>query len=163
MNTLEAINRLTYTVSNSNKCNDSDKEALNQIIDDYNKIASNNVKEHYLLAKLYCGFLIVNMEKSGDIIEANKDVNKILKHPLKGLLQRLLSVFKHQNLNNYFNKKAVYDPFLNKQNFEDYEHLFPELSHESVEQAWDALDIDTLTSHFEFSVNQSIINFKNHA
>lgn len=163
MKTSDAFKRLSFTLSKRNKPNDTDIEAFNKIIEDYNKIASENTKEHYLFAKLYAVILRVNSEYRGDVSEANKDINKILSEPLEFHLQRLLMILKHQNLTNYFNSKQIYDPLLNKENFERYKNLFPEISAKGIKYADEAWNIDTLKAYFEFNVNQSIINFKDNA
>lgn len=163
MKTSEAFKRLVFTIGKKNKPNETDIEALNKIIDDYNKIASENTKEHYLFAKLYAVILMVNSEFHGDVSQANKDINKILSEPLEFHLQRLLIFLKQQNLNNYFNSKDIYDPLLNIESYDRYKQLFPEVSKESIDYAFNAWNIEILTSYFEFNVNQSIINFKDNA
>lgn len=160
MKTAQAIERLSFTISKENKPNQTDKDALNQVIKDLNKQAEENVKEHYLFAKLYAVMLRVNTEFHGDISLANKDINEILATPLHVQLHKLLVLLKRQNLSNYFKSKDIYDPLLNKENYETYKKLFPEINSEGVAMAFDAWDIDNLTAHFQFSVNQSIINFK---
>lgn len=160
MKTSDAFKRLSFTIGKKNKPNDTDIEALNQIISDYNKLSSNNTKEHYLFAKLYAVALRINSEYRGDVSEANKDINKILSEPLDNHLYKLLVLLKNQNLNNYFESKDIYDPLLNKENFDRYKHLFPEINSEGIVYAYDAWDFDKLKLHFEYNVNQSIINFK---
>lgn len=161
MKTSEALKRLSYTISNENKPNQTDKEALNQIIRDQKKQAEETTKEHYLFAKLYAVVLRSNTEFLGDIVEANKVVNDILSNPLEDQLRRLLIVLKGQNLVNYFESKSIVDPLLNKENFETYKKLFPEISKEGIDYSFNAWDMDNLTAHFQFTVNQSLINFKN--
>lgn len=161
MNTTEALKRLHFTISKGNKPNQLDIEALNQIIRDQKKQAEKTTKEHYLFAKLYAFVLRVNTEFHGDVVKANKDVNKILDDPLEYHLERLLSVLKHQNISNYFESKSIFDPLLNKENFETYKKLFPEISKEGIDYAFNAWDMDNLTAHFQFTINQSIKNFKN--
>ena len=161
MNTTEALKRLRFTISKGNKPNQLDIEALNQIIRDQKKQAEETTKEHYLFAKLYSVVLRSNTEFLGDITKANKVVNDILSSSLEDQLQRLLLVLKHQNLSNYFESKSIFDPLLNKENFETYKKLFPEISKEGIDYVFNAWDMDNLTAHFQFTVNQSLINFKN--
>jgi len=161
MKTSEAIKRLHFTISKKNKPNESDIEALNQIIRDYKKQSEETTKEHYLLAKLYAVVLRSNTEHLEDINKANAVVNDILSSPLENHIQRLLLVVKHQNLSNYFESKEIYDPLLNKENFESYKNLFPEISKEGIDYAFNAWDTENITQHFQFTVNQSLINFKN--
>ena len=161
MKTSEALKRLHFTISKGNKPNNIDVEALNQIIRDQKKQAEETTKEHYLFAKLYAVVLRSNTEFHGDIVKANKVVNDILSSPLEDQLQRLLLVLKGQNLSNYFESKSIFDPLLNKENFETYKKLFPQISKEGIDYSFNAWDMDNLTAHFQFTVNQSLINFKN--
>ena len=161
MKTSEALKRLHFTISKGNKPNQLDIEALNQIIRDQKKQAEETTKEHYLFAKLYAVVLRSNTEFLGDIVEANKVVNDILSNSLEEQLRRLLLVLKGQNLSNYFESKSIFDPLLNKENFEAYKHLFPQISIEGIDYSFNAWDMENLKSHFQFTVNQSLINFKN--
>ena len=161
MKTSEALKRLHFTISKGNKPNQLDIEALNQIIRDQKKQAEETTKEHYLFAKLYAVVLRSNTEFLGDITEANRVVNDILSNSLEEQLRRLLLVLKGQNLSNYFESKSIFDPLLNKENFETYKHLFPQISIEGIDYSFNAWDMENLKSHFQFTVNQSLINFKN--
>ena len=161
MKTSEALKRLHFTISKGNKPNQLDIEALNQIIRDQKKQAEETTKGHYLLAKLYAVVLRSNTEFHGDITEANRVVNDILSNSLEEQLRRLLLVLKGQNLSNYFESKSIFDPLLNKENFETYKHLFPQISIEGIDYSFNAWDMENLKSHFQFTVNQSLINFKN--
>ena len=161
MNTTEALKRLHFTISKGNKPNQLDIEALNQIIRDQKKQAEETTKYHYLFAKLYAVVLRSNTEFLGDITEANRVVNDILSNSLEEQLRRLLLVLKGQNLSNYFESKSIFDPLLNKENFETYKHLFPQISIEGIDYSFNAWDMENLKSHFQFTVNQSLINFKN--
>lgn len=161
MKTSEALKRLHFTISKGNKPNQLDIEALNQIIRDQKKQAEETTKEHYLFAKLYAVVLRSNTEFLGDITEANRVVNDILSNSLEEQLRRLLLVLKGQNLSNYFESKSIFDPLLNKENFETYKNLFPQISIEGIDYSFNAWDMENLKSHFQFTVNQSLINFKN--
>ena len=161
MKTSEALKRLHFTISKGNKPNQLDIEALNQIIRDQKKQAEETTKDHYLFAKLYAVVLRSNTEFLGDIVEANKVVNDILSNSLEEQLRRLLLVLKGQNLSNYFESKSIFDPLLNKENFETYKNLFPQISIEGIDYSFNAWDMENLKSHFQFTVNQSLINFKN--
>lgn len=158
MKTQDALKRLSFTISKGNRPNDTDKEAFNQILRDFKKQSEETVQENRLLAKLYAHYLC----KYDDIQKSNKAINKILSTPLENHLYSLLLHLKHENLNNYFNSKDIFDPLLNKENYERYKDLFPEISSEGMKYAWEAWNEDNLKLHFEHSFNQSIINFKNH-
>lgn len=156
----DAVNRLSYTISKGHKPNDSDKIALNKIISDLNANSNENVKEHYLLAKLYAVMLNRNTEFHGDIIRANQDINKILSDPLEHHLELLLNTLRIQNVQNFFEHKNIYDPLLNLDNYERYKNLFPEINSQNLKEAFDAWDKDNLLAHFTNTVNQSILCFK---
>lgn len=160
MNIQAAIERLSYTISKGHKPNESDKIALNKVIHDLNANAKETVNEHYLFAKLYAVILRVNTEGHGDVIKANRDINKILSEPLDYHLERLLLVLKMQNVQNFFEHKNIFDPLLNMENFETYKNLFPEINAESMKIAYDAWTTETLENHFTNTVNQSILCFK---
>jgi len=167
MKTAKAIERLSWRLTPDSKGNYkifnpnfTDRDALNQIIKDLNKQAEENVKEHYLFAKLYAVMLRVNTEFHGDIIRANLDLNKILSEPLEHHLQKLLIILKLQNVQNFFEHKNIYDPLLNMDSYERYSNLFPDITPENMFIAFDAWDMEKLEEHFKFTVNQSIINFK---
>lgn len=161
MNTKQSIDRLSYTISKGNKPNETDKIAFNKIISDVNKQASETMHENLLFAKLYAVMLRVNTEFHGCIIEANKDVNKILSEPLTYHLQRLEMVLKMQNVKNLFEHKNIVDPLLNLENFETYKNLFPEINAESLKYAHEVWNEETLKGHFTHAVNQSLITYKN--
>ena len=50
---MKAINRLAYTISNGNKPNATDVEALNQLIEYINKEKQRELNNNILFAKLY--------------------------------------------------------------------------------------------------------------
>jgi len=120
MKTIKAVERLAWRLTPDAKGNykvfnpnQIDKDALNQIIKDLNKQAEENIKEHYLFAKLYAVMLWANTEFHGDIIRANSDLNKILSEPLEYHLQRLLTVLKLQNVKNFFEHKNILSSYSN--------------------------------------------------
>lgn len=84
MNLLKAINRLTYTVSNGNKCNDTDITALNSVIDWINRQKEERIFHNHHFAKLamfiYNEFL-VNYKGDNKICE--RELCRILEIPLQ--------------------------------------------------------------------------------
>lgn len=80
----DAIKRLGYTISNQNKPNQTDAEAINEIIRFTNNAFSNSVNDNLLFAKLLAidlkrRYLICNQ----DINETLKSLSRDLKNPLE--------------------------------------------------------------------------------
>jgi hypothetical protein len=160
MKITDAIQRLSYTISNTNKPNETDKLALNKIIQDLNKSSAETLQENLLFAKLYALFLYKYSMHYNDIGFANKQLNKELSFPLSyhlGLLQVELS---RVNMQDYFQSKGVTDPNLRRDNLEQYQHLFKEIDVNEFKEVFEMWDEDTTVANFTNSINQSIINFK---
>ena len=158
MKITEAIQRLSYTISKGNKPNETDKIALNKIIQDFNKSVEETTQDHVLFAKLYAILLREFSMHYNDIDFANKMINKQLATSLDYHLEMLRMEFCRISLTDFFRSKGVVDPLLKKENFEQYKHLYG-VEFVEVVDAWDG---ENLTAQFKLSVNQSIINFKNH-
>jgi hypothetical protein len=156
----DAIKRLSYTISEGNKPNDTDKIALNKLIRDHNQNAKESVEHHLLFAKMYAVMLKTNTEFHGDVQAANKDLNKILRDPLEFHLENLRMVLRYTNVKNMFESKGIVDPLLNHGNYERYQHLFKEIDPKDVLSAYNSWGMETLVSHFTNAVNQSILCFK---
>jgi len=153
----DAVSRLTYTISKGHKPNETDKIALNKVIEDLNANATNTVNEHFLFAKLYAIILTDFIKHYQDVDFANKQINKELSHPIGYHLEILRLQLNQMEINNLWKQKGIVDPLLNETNHKDYSHLFPNINpYESLE-TWDT---DNVTSHFTNTVNQSILCFK---
>jgi len=158
MKITEAIQRLSYTISNGNKPNETDKLALNKIIQDLNKSAEETTQEHILFAKLYAVLLRQFSMHYNNIDFANEMINKQLSTSLDYHLELLRLEFCRISLDDFFRSKGVVDPLLKKDNLEQYRYLYGVEFGEVV----DLWDNENLNAQFKLSVNQSIINFKNH-
>jgi hypothetical protein len=158
MKITEAIQRLSYTISNANKPNETDKLALNKIIQDLNKSAEETTQEHLLFAKLYAVILREFSMHYNNIDFANEMINKQLSTSLDYHLELLRIEFCRISLSDFFRTKGVVDPLLKKENFEQYKHLYGVKFGEVV----DLWDKENLEAQFKLSINQSIINYKNH-
>lgn len=141
----DAVSRLSYTISKSNKPNETDKIALNKVIHDLNANAKENVKEHYLFAKLYAIVLTDFIKHYQDVDFANKQINNELSRPIGYHLELLRLQLNQMEFSNV-------DPLLSSENYEKYRHLFKDeifnWTPENVEK------------HFTNTVNQSILCFK---
>ena len=158
MKITDAIQRLSYTISNAHKPNETDKLALNKIIQDLNKSAKETTHEHILFAKLYAVLLREFSIHYNNIDFANDMINKELATNLTYHLELLRLEFCRISLNDFFRSKGVVDPLLKKDNFDKYKHLYG-IEFGEVIDLWDE---ENLNAQFKLSVNQSIINFKNH-
>jgi hypothetical protein len=156
----DAVSRLSYTISKGNKPNESDKIALNKVIQDLNANATSNVQEHHLFAKLYAIILKDFISNYQDADFANKQINKELNHPIGYHIELLRLELNRLEVQNYFKSKGVVDPLLNPENVEKYKHLFPQISGAEFLEMLDTWDTDNTTAHFVNTVNQSILCFK---
>lgn len=156
----EAISRLSYTISKSNKPNETDALALNKIIDDLNAAAEKNLQSHVLFAKLYCVMLTKGSMHYGTMEQSNKHINIALKDPLEFHLQFLQQELQRQEIDQYFKSKGITDPLLHINNFEIYKHIFPKINVAEFKEVLDTWDEDNTKAHFELTVNQSILCFQ---
>lgn len=103
MNLLKAMNRLSYTVSNGHKCNDTDVDALNFVIDWVNKEKEERLCRNHHFAKL--AMYIYNhllIHYKGDNKFAEKEIMHILEVPLEHHYQRFKSLMDMYSLNGFF-------------------------------------------------------------
>jgi len=63
-------------------------------------------------------------------------------------------------LSNFWKSHGIIDPLLNETNHKDYKHIYPQIDTKKMLETFDMWDIDTVTSHFTNTVNQSILCFK---
>lgn len=103
----KAINRLSYTTANGNKCNSTDVEALNFIIDFVNNTNEKAFNENQLYCKLYAELLIENFRYYNFIEIANKQLNKKLDEPLETKIQKLAFEMQVDYLTGYFERKGL--------------------------------------------------------
>ena len=156
----DAISRLSYTISKSNKPNETDKIALNKVIHDLNSNATATLNEHYLFAKLYAIILTNFIKHYQDIDFANVQINKELERPIGYHLELLRLQLKQMELGNFWKQNGIADPLLNETNHKNYKHLFPSIDAAQLKETMETWDLDTVTAHFTNTVNQSILCFK---
>ena len=156
----DAIKRLSFTISKSNKPNETDAAALNRIIDDLNAAREENLQNHILFAKLYCVMLTKGSMHYGTMEESNKIINSDLKQPLEYHLSFLQIELQRQEIDQYFKSKGITDPLLRINNFEAYKHLFPQINPKEFLEVLDTWDKDNTAAHFQNTVNQSILCFQ---
>lgn len=115
MNLLQAIKRLSYTVGNSNKCNDTDIDALNVIIEWVNKEKEESVNANRYFGKIVISYYIELLHyHRWDNFIVEKVIQEILEQPIDNW------VFKFkQNMNT----KAWLDSAATVGIIDDYEEM----------------------------------------
>ncbi len=103
----KAINRLSYTTANGNKCNSTDIEAVNFIIDFVNNANEKAFNENQLYCKLYAEALIENFRYYNYIEIANKKLNKKLEETLETKIQGLAFELQVDYLTSFFQRKGL--------------------------------------------------------
>ena len=103
----KAISRLSYTTANQNKCNSTDVDALNFIIDFVNKTNEKAFNENQLYCKLYADALIENFRYYNYIEIANKKLNKKLEESLQNKIEGLAFELQVDYLTSFFERKGL--------------------------------------------------------
>ena len=103
---MKAINRLAYTISNGNKPNASDVEALNQLIDYVNKEKQRELNNNRLFAKLYVNVFKNDLIKNNGNYKATVDSLKStcridLDEQLNGLVREANAIHLQNEMENY--------------------------------------------------------------
>ena len=103
---MKAINRLAYTISNGNKPNTSDVEALNQLIDYVNKEKERELNNNRLFAKLYVNVFKNDLIKNNGNYKATVDSLKStcrigLDEQLNGLVREANAIHLQNEMENY--------------------------------------------------------------
>lgn len=155
----DAVSRIAFTISKSNKPNNNDAIAFDSIIDFLNKTQEETIQQNLLFAKLYTLVLKDFTEFYGDVDFANKQVNKELSMTLDFHIEKLLMQLKSSEL-----KKHVTDECLkNKPPEKVLEKLkeYPSVLEKFI-STWDFWDKENVISHLNTNITLSIHNFKNH-
>ena len=103
---MKAINRLIYTISNGNKPNQTDVDALNDVIKYYNSERERQFTNNRLFAKLYINVLkndiIKNNGNYQPIIKSLKSTCRIsLNDQLDGLIRESNAIYLQNEFDNY--------------------------------------------------------------
>lgn len=155
----DAIKRLSFTISKTNKPNQTDAESYNTILEHLHKVEEKTIQDNLLFAKLY-SFLLDNFVKNyGCVNFANKEINKILSQPLNHRIEMLGLSLKFMEL-----QQIIPDPILKGKSKEELDLVF-ETHNKFKDQfvsAWDWWNTENTKSHLETNINLSIQNFKNY-
>ena len=102
---MKSLNRLIYTITKGNKPNDTDVQALNEIIKYVNQENERQLKNHHLFAKLVTSILKNDIIRNGGnyqlAVESLKSVCRIdLNVSLEGFIMEInqLDIEKHLEL-----------------------------------------------------------------
>jgi len=117
----EAVKRLSFTISKGNKPNQNDVDAFNEIIRNLKLSEQETLQENLLFAKLYTFTLSELLAYYTDIEMANKEINKILSEPMA--IEKLQLSLRRMELQNYFNRKKILDPFLKNKTANELEEI----------------------------------------
>jgi hypothetical protein len=162
----EAFNRLRYTISNQNKANQNDADAFNEISKYFELHQKDIIQDNLLFAKLYCFTLSELLSYYTDIDFANKELNKVLSEPI--CIEKLQLRLKTMELQNYFKRKRILDPFLKTKTAKELEEIharyidkLPELDAIEFSKCGNNWNIESVKYNLESSINLSIQHFKN--
>lgn len=162
----EAVKRLSFTISKGNKPNQNDVDAFNEVIRNLKLSEQETVQENLLFAKLYTFTLTELLSYYTDIDMANKEINRILSEPMA--IEKLQLSLRRMELQNYFNRKKILDPFLKNKTtneleeiHERYKNKLPELNALEFAKCGNNWDAESVKYNIENSINLSIKNFKN--
>lgn len=163
----EAVKRLSFTISKGNKPNQNDVDAFNEIIRNLKLSEQETVQENLLFAKLYTFTLSELLAYYTDIEMANKEINRILSEPMA--TEKLQMSLRRMELQNYFNRKKILDPFLKNKTaneleeiHERYKNKLPGLNVDEFLKCGNNWDAEAVKYNIENSINLSIKNFKNY-
>lgn len=162
----EAFNRLRYTISNQNKANQNDADAFNEISKYFELHQKDIIQDNLLFAKLYCFTLSELLSYYTDIDFANKELNKVLSEPI--CIEKLQLRLKTMELQNYFKRKRILDPFLKTKTAKELQEIharyidkLPELDAIEFSKCGNNWNIESVKYNLESSINMSIQQFKN--
>lgn len=169
MRLIEAIKRLKYTISKSNKPNQTDAEALNEILKILEFEQQKTIQENLLFAKLYSFTLCELLRRYTDVDFANKQINSILHKPMNASIEMLVCNLKNMEYRNYFNRKFILDPFLKTKTTKEleeihdrYSKILPELDPLEFAKCGNNWDTESVKYQLHNQINLSLQNFKNY-
>lgn len=165
----EAFKRLSFTISKGNKPNKADIEAYNEISKFFKMAEEKTIQDNLLFAKLYTLVLSDFLMYYTDIDFANKEINRVLAEPMELRINILQQRLKLMELQNYFNRKNILDPFLKTKNASELEEIhnryidkLPQLDSNEFLKCCNNWDIESVKYQLENNINLSLQNFKNY-
>ena len=153
----DAISRLRFTISKSNKPNQNDVEALNILLEHLNKTETKAIQENILFAKLYAFVLENFTHKYNSIDFSNKQLNKILSEPMELRTKMLLMVLRQKELTSIVCDSMLEN--LSPDELKEKLSQYPDISKKYI-SALDWWTEENVISHLNTNINLSIQNFK---
>ena len=163
----QAIDRLAFTISKSNKPNKTDAEAFDTLMEFFQKTQEETVRENLLFAKIYTAFLREKTNEYLSVDIAQDFINRTLQKSFEWHIQYLKSAIQTAEIADLFieNKVSRFEierdyKSIRKQ-YETLKPIFKNFTDEKLKQIQQTTDDDFVRKNLEFQINQSIQNFKN--
>ena len=155
----EAINRLGFTISKSNRPNEKDIEAYNCILGVLEQSQEKTIQENLLFAKLYA-YNLQEFTRHYKCVEvATSRLNELLAENIDFRIEFLTAQIRQTEL-----CKVITDDFFaaaSPSKAREILSRLPNLEKEFI-HIWDFWTNENVTSHLETNVNLTIQKFKNH-
>ena len=155
----EAINRLGFTISKSNRPNEKDIEAYNCILEVLEQTQTKTIQDNLLFAKLYAYNLQEFTRHYKCVQIATEKLNELLAENIDYRIEFLTAQIKQTELS-----KVITDDFFSAVSPSKAREIlsrYPNLEKEFI-HVWDFWTNENVTSHLETNVNLTIQKFKNH-
>ena len=155
----EAVSRLGFTISKSNRPNEKDIEAFNCIVEVLEQSQAKTIQDNLLFAKLYAYNLQEFTRHYKCVNTAAEKLNELLAENIDFRIEFLTAQIKQTELS-----KVITDDFftiLAPSKAREKLKEFPTLEKEFI-HVWDFWTTENVTTHLETNVNLTIQKFKNH-
>lgn len=155
----EAINRLGFTISKSNRPNEKDIEAYNCILEVLEQTQTKTIQDNLLFAKLYAYNLQEFTRHYKCVQIATEKLNELLAENIDYRIEFLTAQIKQTELS-----KVITDDFfyaVSPSKAREILSRHPTLEKEFI-HVWDFWTTENVASHLETNVNLTIQKFKNH-
>ena len=155
----EAISRLGFTISKSNRPNEKDIEAYNCILEVLEQSQAKTIQENLLFAKLYT-YNLQEFTRHYKCVEvATSKLNELLAENIDFRIEFLTAQIRQTEL-----CKVITDDFFAAASPSKAREILsrhPTLEKEFI-HIWDFWTTENVTSHLVTNVNLTIQKFKNH-
>ena len=155
----EAISRLGFTISKSNRPNEKDIEAYNCILEVLEQTQTKTIQDNLLFAKLYAYNLQEFTRHYKCVQIATEKLNELLAENIDYRIEFLTAQIKQSELS-----KVITDDFFSAVSPSKAREIlsrYPNLEKEFI-HVWDFWTNENVTSHLETNVNLVIQKFKNY-
>jgi hypothetical protein len=155
----EAVSRLGFTISKSNRPNEKDIEAFNCIVEILEQTQTKTIQDNLLFAKLYAYNLQEFTRHYKCVNIATEKLNELLAESIDFRIEFLTAQIKQSEIS-----KVITDDFftiLSPSKAREKLKEFPNLEKDFI-HIWDSWNTENVTLNLETNVNLSIQKFKNH-